>query len=143
MTTFENWCALHDVQPLPAAPADVAKFVTDCAPLGIEKLWPLIGEISRAHYLVGLADPTLGGWVAHAVNEVSKIEPPRSWPDSDKALFLRLPWDVQTCILKREKQDRDAVHKALQKAANAQKELDAIQQPAKATNGTTSQIPAS
>ena len=61
---FVKWCELSGLSPCPAAPADVARFVSDCASLGIERLWPAIQEISRMHVSIGLADPTLGGPVA-------------------------------------------------------------------------------
>jgi hypothetical protein len=32
---FGNWCELNGIASCPAAPAAVAKFVTDCASLGI------------------------------------------------------------------------------------------------------------
>ena len=55
----------------PAAPADVAKFVADCASLGIERLWPAVQDISKMHVALGLADPTLGGVAAAAVSDVA------------------------------------------------------------------------
>ncbi len=58
---FARWCELNGASWCPAAPADVAKFVSDCASLGIERLWPAVQEISKAHVSLGLADPTLGG----------------------------------------------------------------------------------
>jgi hypothetical protein len=77
---FARWCELNGVGLCPAAPADVAKFVADCASLGIERLWPAVQEISAVHRSLGLADPTLGGVVAAAISDVAGIEPPRSWP---------------------------------------------------------------
>ena len=44
---FARWCELNGASWCPAAPADVAKFVTDCASLGIERLWPAVQEISK------------------------------------------------------------------------------------------------
>jgi len=125
---------MHDVQPLPATPADVAKFIADCAPLGIEKLWPIVGEISRAHYLVGLADPTLGGWVAHAINEVSKVEPPRSWPKEHKARFQSMPYDLQIYVANHEAEREKVIRRAQNDAALARQG----KLPAKVKNGNTS-----
>jgi len=145
VTTFENWCALNNVPPLPAAPADVAKFITDCAPLGIEKLWPMVQEISRAHYVTGLADPTLGGWPARAINDVSKIEPPRGWPADEKVRFLLMSYDLQLYVLKRDAEREAVVKIAIQVAADARKESGLPKLPksfyrkaAKAANGTQS-----
>ena len=138
MTTFENWCALNNVQPVPAAPADVARFISDCAPLGMEKIWPLVQEISRAHYVVGLADPTLGGWVSAAINEIAKIDPPRSWPDEHKKSFARLPYDLQVYLSDHEAKREKEIRRAQNRAATAQQELAAIQKPVRAENGITS-----
>ncbi|MFX6213897.1 hypothetical protein ABTF16_22965, partial [Acinetobacter baumannii] len=44
--TFVRWCALRGVTPCPAVPDAVARFVADCASLGIERLWPAVQEIS-------------------------------------------------------------------------------------------------
>ena len=74
---FARWCELNGVCWCPAAPAVVAKFITDCASLGIERLWPAVQEVSRAHVALGLADPTLGGVAAAAINDVAGISPPR------------------------------------------------------------------
>lgn len=113
MPMFENWCVLNGLKPHQASPTIVARFVSDIAPLGISKVWRAVQEISRTHYIIGLADPTLGGAVAAAVNEVSKIAPPRSWPKEEQARFLTLPYDVQVTIEKRER-DRDNQVRAMQ-----------------------------
>ena len=63
-------------------------------------------EVSRTHCTIGLADPTLGGPVAFAINEISRIVPPRSWPKEEQHRFLTLPYDVQLIVEKRER-DRD------------------------------------
>jgi hypothetical protein len=115
---FERWCAANKASPLPAAPKDVARFVQDNAALGITRLWDAVCEISRAHYLIGLADPTLGGPVSAALNVIAKIDPPRSWPKEQKFRFQQLPYDLQVYVAGREAQ-RDAevrrAHNALQK----------------------------
>jgi hypothetical protein len=131
VTTFDNWCALNDVQPLPAAPADIARFVTDCATLGIEKVWPMVQEISRAHYTVGLADPTLGGWVSTAINDIARIDPPRSWPKDHKARFLALPYDVQMYVAAHDMQREKEIRRAQNEAAESR-------QKQRKTNGITS-----
>src|SRR6266404_3592309 len=92
---FAKWCELNGVSVCPAAPADVARFVSDCSSLGIERLWSAVQEISRLHISVGLADPTLGGAAAAAVSNVAAIDPPRSWPDERKQRFKSLPYDLQ------------------------------------------------
>lgn len=127
MKTFENWCALHRVQPLPAAPADVAQFVTDCAELGMDELWPMLQEISREHYLVGLADPTLGGAVSTAIVPIAKIEAPRAWPREHKANFARLPYDLQLYLSGHGAQREKVVRRAQNEAAEAKQKLAVLQ----------------
>lgn len=133
--TFDKWCKLNDAQSMQAPPATIAKFVADVSHLGIEKIWPMIGEISRAHYLIGLADPTLGGAVSAAINAIAKIEPPQSWPAPLRVRFQTLPYDLQAYLAMQEKQQRGVITKALQDAAEARNVLAAIQQPERADDG--------
>lgn len=122
-TTFERWCMLNEAQPIPATPMVVARFVNAVAPWGMQKIWPMVQEISRAHYTIGLADPTLGGAVAAAINEIAKIDPPRSWPADEKRRFASLPYDLQIYLCEREKQRDKEVRRAQGEAAKAKQEL--------------------
>lgn len=106
MKLFSDYCALRGEQAIPASPTIIARFIKDIAPMGIDRVWPAVLEISRAHYVITLPDPTLSYPVTTAINELSGIEPPRSWPDPEKARFLTLPYDIQLTISKREA-DRD------------------------------------
>jgi hypothetical protein len=123
---FENWCLLHDRQSLPATPSDVAAFVSTIAPMEIEKVWPIVQEISRAHYMAGHADPTLGGPVAATVNDIAKIDPPQSWPKDHKFRFTQLPYDLQAYVAVREKERDITVRRAQTDTANARNELAAV-----------------
>src|SRR5690349_18116175 len=84
---FAQWCELNAASFCPASPATVARFVRDCAALGIERLWPAVQEISKLHGSLGLADPTLGGPVAAAINDLADVPPPRSWPREHQQHF--------------------------------------------------------
>lgn len=131
---FARWCELNGVRLYPAAPADVAKFVADCASLGIERLWPAIQEISVMHSSLGVADPTLGGVVAAAVSDVGGIDPPRSWPDDRKIRFRSLPYDLQIYIAAHEAQREKVLRRAQNEAAAVRRKLAAAQQaPARQT----------
>jgi len=134
---FARWCELHGVSSCPAAPADVAKFVTDCAALGIERLWPAVQEISAAHVSMGFADPTLGGVAAAAISDVAGIDPPRAWPNDRKQRFKSLPYDLQVYVAAHEARREKEIRRAQNEAATARQKLAASQQPAtQATEGT-------
>jgi hypothetical protein len=120
---FARWCELNGASWCPAAPADVARFVADCASLGIERLWPAVQEISKAHVSLGLADPTLGGVAAAAISDVAGISPPRSWPNERKRRFRSLPYDVQLYLASHEERRDKALRRAQNEAAIARQKL--------------------
>jgi hypothetical protein len=124
---FARWCELNGVCWCPAAPAAVAKFVTDYASFGIEKLWPAVQDVSRAHVALGLADPTLGGVAAAAIDEVAHISPPRSWPDDRKQRFSTLPYDLQLYVAGHEARREKALRRAQNEAAIARQKMAASQ----------------
>jgi hypothetical protein len=133
---FANWCDLSGIASCPAAPTAVAKFVADCASLGIERLWPMVQEISAAHVSFGLADPTLGGVAAAAINDVAGIAPPRAWPNDRKQRFQSLPYDLQLYVAAHEVRREKEIRRAQNAAAAARQKLAAIQQTARrATEG--------
>jgi hypothetical protein len=107
----------------------VAKFITDCATLGIERLWPAVQEISQAHIATGLADPTLGGAAAAAISDVGGIDPPRSWPNDRKQRFKSLPYDLQVYIAAHEARREGALRRAQNEAAAARQKLTVSQVP--------------
>jgi hypothetical protein len=120
---FVKWCELNGLSPCPAAPAHVARFVVDCAPLGIGRLWPAIQDISRLHVSVGLADPTLGGGAAEAISDLAGIDPPRSWPAGHKQRFKSLPYDLQVYVASHEAQREKALRRAQNEAAEREAEV--------------------
>jgi hypothetical protein len=130
---FARWCDLNGASWCPAGPATVAKFVTDCASLGIETLWPAVQEISKAHVSLGLADPTLGGVAAAAISDVAGVAPPRSWPNERKQRFRSLPYDVQVYLANHEEQRDRAVRRAQNEAAIARQKLRVSERPQTAT----------
>ncbi len=110
---FEKWCSLRGESAIPASPTIIARFIADIAPMGIDRVWPAVLEISRAHYVIALPDPTNSYPVTTAINELSKLEPPRSWPAAEKLRFSTLPYDIQLVISNRER-DRDKQIRQLQ-----------------------------
>ena len=125
---FARWCELNGAPFCPAPPAAVAKFISDCASLGIERLWPAVQEISAAHTSLGLADPTLGGAAAAAISALAGIPAPRSWPDDLKQRFKSLPYDLQIHIAGHEAQRERALRRAQNEAATNRQKLAACQQ---------------
>lgn len=125
---YARWCELNGAPFCPARPADVARFVSACAPLGIDRLWAALLQISEAHESLGLADPTLGAPVAAAVGDVAGIDPPRSWPNEHKLRFRSLPYDVQVFVASHEAQRERALRRAQNEAAAARQKLAAIRQ---------------
>jgi hypothetical protein len=132
---FARWCELNGASPCPAAPAAVAKFISDCASLGIERLWPAVQEISNAHVALGLADPTLGGAAAAAISDIAKVSPPRSWPNDRKQRFKSLPYDLQVYVAAHEEQREKALRRAQNEAASNRKKLAALQPPQREAKG--------
>lgn len=134
---FVKWCELNGVSACPATPASVARFVTDCAALGMSRLWPAIQDISRMHVSLGLADPTLGGAAASAVSAIAAISPPRSWPGPFKLRFTALPYDIQIHLASHETQRERALRRAQNDAASARQKLAALEAETKdgKTNG--------
>ncbi len=127
---FARWCELNGVCFCPAAPADVARFVHDCASLGIERLWPAVQDISKMHAALGFADPTLGGAVAAAINAIAGIAPPRSWPSDCKQQFHSLPYDLQVYVAAHEASRERTIRRAQNEAASARQQLAAYRQAA-------------
>jgi hypothetical protein len=122
MNLFERWCVLNGHKPHGASPMVIARFVADIAPMGISDVWQAVQKISRAHYTIGLADPTLGGPVAAAINEIAKIDPPRSWPAEEKLRFLTLPYDIQAYLAKRQTSDDTLIRRLQNQIAQLKKE---------------------
>jgi hypothetical protein len=128
---FEQYCWLKSIKPVPASPYAVANFVRDVSAAGIDQIWPAVQEIARAHYTIGLADPTLSECVTAELNKIAGINPPRSWDREHRSLFTRLPYDLQVYISKRE-DERD------KEVRRAQNQLDKLRkEPKDASNQTT------
>jgi hypothetical protein len=124
---FVRWCELNGVPACPAAPASVARFVRDCATLGMEMLWPAVQDISRMHAALGLADPTQSVAAARAMSAIADIPPPRSWPGALKRRFDALPYDVQKQLAAHEMQRERALRRAQNEAASVRQKFSALQ----------------
>jgi hypothetical protein len=122
MTTWEKWCALHGHQPVPASPTMIARFIAELSPLGVEQVWQAVLEISRAHYCIGLPDPTISAPVVTEMNRLSRIKPPRSWPDEEKLRFPTLPYDIQAWLAKKADMDSNEIRRLQNELAQLKKE---------------------
>jgi hypothetical protein len=125
---FTKWCELNGISACPVLPAAVARFVSDCAALGIERLWPAVQEISKMHVEFGYADPTLGDLVAAAIDKIACIPPPRSWPNDSKLRFKSLPYDLQVYVAAHEQRREKAIRRAQNDASIARQQLASYQQ---------------
>lgn len=124
MKMFEDWCLLRGEQAIPASPTIIARFIKDVAPMGIDRVWPAVLEISRAHYVIGLPDSTNSFPVTTAINELSQIKPPRSWPGPEKLRFMTLPFDIQSVLLKRQNDFDHEVKRLHREFAKLKKETE-------------------
>lgn len=125
---YAKWCELNGAPFCPARPADVARFVADCAPLGIERLWVALQDISKCHASLGLADPALGMPVAGVVSDIAGVDPPRSWSNEYKLRFRSLPYDMQVFVASHDARREKALRRAQNEAAAARQKLAASRQ---------------
>ena len=136
---FIKWCDEQSLPWRPASPAIIAKFV-----LGHTKIGKLLEEmrcISEAHTTTGLPDPTAAWQVTEAILRLTAIAAPRSWPGPMKVLFLSLPPDLQR-YLSISGQEREAVLRRAQTlAAEAKRQLAAIQKPEETKDGVIENQP--
>jgi hypothetical protein len=125
MTLFERYCALHGHQPYGATNETVARFVADIAPMGIEQVWEALREVSRSHYVHNLFDPTLGETVAAALNNIAKVDPPRSWPKDLHERFKMLPHEIQHWLARRQAADDRLIRNLQNELAQLRKKENA------------------
>jgi hypothetical protein len=129
LQTFSKWCNARGVRYCPARPATVAVFVSEHADKGSDYILDSILAIEHLHDIHGFANPVATEVVRRTIVSIVKVEPPRSWPGADKALFARLPIDVRAAIARREHQ-RETFIRRLQNEmaalkANDQKRIEA------------------
>lgn len=132
---FARWCDLSGATFCPAAPATVARFVTDCGPLGIARLWPAIQDISKTHSTLGLADPTRSDAVTTAISNIAGLAPPRSWPEDRKQQFTTLPYDLQRFIADHEVRREKALRRVQNEAGALRRKLSVPEQKFEAKAG--------
>jgi hypothetical protein len=124
MNLFERYCALHGHQPFGASPAVVAQFVADIAPMGIAAVWEALRDVSRMHYTHGFPDPTLGPMVATALNNIVRVDFPRSWPKELRERFEMLPHEIRHWLATRQTADDALIRKLQNELAQLKKEME-------------------
>jgi hypothetical protein len=105
---FEKWCAEKSVRRLPAKPWTVAAFILHEIANGrdVQGCLALLAAIAEVHDAHSLSNPCATAVVNQVLDQIVKVDPPRSWPAADKAEFARLPPTIREIIAKREN-DRD------------------------------------
>jgi hypothetical protein len=101
---FVQWCGSIGVRHLPAAPTTCAMYILNQAKVGIapERIAAEAQAIELLHDQCGLANPMQTRAARFALEQVLKIEAPRSWPKEEKAMFMHLPVQIRNIILTRE-----------------------------------------
>ena len=74
------------------------------------------------HYVHGLPDPTLGETVATALNNIVRVDPPRSFPKELHELFKMLPHEIQHWLARRQAADDRLIRKLQNELAQLKKE---------------------
>jgi len=135
LTPWVNWCAQRGVRHLPARPEVVASFISEVAHRGPEYVASMVAAIGRMHTVhAALADPTASRAVQFVLNQsVTPVEPPRSWPKAEKALFQQLPGAIKAIIAKRETEREAGFRRKQNELAEQIKKL--TQTEKKETNG--------
>jgi hypothetical protein len=135
-TDFISFCSGKNLPWRPASPASVALYVFERGSRGIDELTAEIAKISASHCSKWLADPTTGWPATTALSLIMKIDPPRSWPKEDKAMFAQLLYAVQGRITRREAERDTMVRRCQNERADAMKKLHALQSVVKGTSET-------
>jgi hypothetical protein len=136
---FQRWARDRGVKAMPPAPAVVAAWIKSEAESGIdtrqiELCLEALQKVTDAHLL---PSPVATAVVRAELGRVLQIQPPRSWPTSDKLKFHSLPPEIKIVISRRDQQDSKALRRLMNEAAefrksnSNQKEID--------SNGTSDQ----
>ncbi len=104
---FAEWCEAKSVRKLPTKPSSLAAYVAELHALGhpIQNILAVLAAVTAVHAYRNLADP-VNGQVHVALDLIVRVDPPRSWPKDQKAMFALLPPDIREVIAAREEQTR-------------------------------------
>jgi len=136
---FVAWCEAKGLPWRPASPGSVALFVLEHQSLGIETLLQILQGISAAHEALAMSDPTTSWSVTSALNRITKLVPPRSWPKAEREMFARLPYALQHYVAMHEDRREREIRRAHNEAAALRHELKSLR-PKEDINGTSQDI---
>ena len=119
LETFQHFCSVQGLRPLPAAPHVVAAFIqtlstAECIPAG--------EAIAAQHDVVGLANPVATAAVRAVLESRVSVEYPKSWSKEDRRIFASVDPVVRSIILRRENERDRALRNKQNEAAKAAKE---------------------
>jgi hypothetical protein len=122
---FLAWAKERCCRACPARPAVVAAYVLHEHAKGTpaEQVLALLRAIEAFHDHHGLANPCATAVVRLALDDVIRVEPPRSWPKEDKILFANLDPAVRDVIARRETERETALRRAQNALAEEKKRL--------------------
>jgi hypothetical protein len=125
LAPFVQWCSSVGVRHVPAAPATCATYILNQAKVGVapERIAAEAQAIEKLHDQCNLANPLQTRAARLALDQVLKIEPPRSWPKEEKAMFAHLPVQIRHIITARENDRERALRRAQNEYAEAKKRL--------------------
>jgi hypothetical protein len=134
---FEKWCGEKGVRRLPAKPWVVAAFVLDQIANGrdVQSCLALLAAIERVHDSHNLSNPTATAVVRAALDQIIKIEPPRSWSKDEKAEWALLPPVIRETIARRENERDVALKRKFNELSDLKKRLlSGADEPAQTSN---------
>jgi hypothetical protein len=120
---FVEWSARHGARACAARPTTVAAWVLAHGHLGADNVMAILAAIEALHDHHGLSLPTKSAVVCKALESVFTIDPPRSWPAADRALFATLPAQIQHRIAEREQQRDRELRRVQSEYAELKKQL--------------------
>ncbi len=90
---FEKFCSERSVRQLPAKPWTVSAFILHEIANGrdVQGCLALLAAIEAVHDSHSLSNPTATAIVRATLNQIIKIEPPRSWAKDEKAEWAKAP----------------------------------------------------
>jgi hypothetical protein len=124
LAVFGKWCEAKSVRQCAAKPKTVAAFVLDQHGLGatVQHILAMLEAIEVLHDSYhGLSNPTRTAVVRAALDQIVRVDPPRSWPKEQKAEFCRLPPDIRYIIAKRENERQRELRRLQNEAAAKRK----------------------